>query len=419
MDQDRQHTKQFTDEELALRRHARFGQLPARVVPNDQLPARVLPNDLIETKETDPPHEEPQEPVYRGEWGPEYLERQLGEPRAGREEGRGHLRGSWWDAASSYIIGPVIIGAVMMAVLDVTSGIGRAVCFAIALSSGAVLFFAREYRFRRTHTPKQRAALAAKHQSRRDRIKFASGNTAYKRKILRTGVEARAVITDVERGNYDADSHETLVYLELAVTVGADAPYAVRTGEYARDGWPRSSLTVGRELAVRVDQDDSRRVAVDWFKSQFLQALGSGDEADQTTARQGAEDTGGLEQRRQNWSAIDTLVQEFIPEAIRRKTPMQRYTLGGSVLRRAVWLLIFIFNKKRLRYWIVHHAQYQRDMLMISHNGSWYFNRLNSAGKAEILAFSMSKGTQRREPAGTNPVEGFRQAHRGCSTPSP
>src|SRR6516165_4654978 len=89
MDQDRQHTKQFTDEELALRRHARFGQLPARVVPNDQLPARVLPNDLIETKETDPPHEEPQEPVYRRNWGPGYLERQLGEPGAGCEEGRG------------------------------------------------------------------------------------------------------------------------------------------------------------------------------------------------------------------------------------------------------------------------------------------------------------------------------------------
>jgi hypothetical protein len=88
MGQDRQHTEQFTDEESALRRHARFGQLPARVLPNDQLPARVLPNDLIETKETDPPHEEPQEPMYRGEWGPGYLERQLAEPRAGRETGR-------------------------------------------------------------------------------------------------------------------------------------------------------------------------------------------------------------------------------------------------------------------------------------------------------------------------------------------
>jgi hypothetical protein len=33
------------------------------------------------------------------------------------------------------------------------------------------------------------------------------------------------------------------------------------------------------------------------------------------------------EQRRQNWAAIDSLVQEFIPEAVRRKTPMQRARL--------------------------------------------------------------------------------------------
>ena len=59
MDQDRQHTEQFTDEELVLLRRARFGELPAGVVPDD----------LIETTETDRPHEEPQEPSVRREWG--------------------------------------------------------------------------------------------------------------------------------------------------------------------------------------------------------------------------------------------------------------------------------------------------------------------------------------------------------------
>jgi hypothetical protein len=62
MDQDRQHTEQFTDEEVALRRHARFGQLPARVVPDDLAYLTRCAGDLIETKQTDPPHEEPQEP---------------------------------------------------------------------------------------------------------------------------------------------------------------------------------------------------------------------------------------------------------------------------------------------------------------------------------------------------------------------
>jgi hypothetical protein len=88
MDQDRQHTEQFTDEEVALRRHARFGQLPARVVPDDFAYLTRCADDLIETRQTDPLHEEPQEPVYRREWLPGYLERHLVEPRAGREEGR-------------------------------------------------------------------------------------------------------------------------------------------------------------------------------------------------------------------------------------------------------------------------------------------------------------------------------------------
>jgi hypothetical protein len=59
VDQEPQHPKQSTDESALLRR-AKFGKLPARVVPDD----------MIETAETDRPHEESQEPIFRQEWGP-------------------------------------------------------------------------------------------------------------------------------------------------------------------------------------------------------------------------------------------------------------------------------------------------------------------------------------------------------------
>jgi hypothetical protein len=165
----------------------------------------------------------------------------------------------------------VVIGSVMIAVLDVTSGIGRGVCFAIALFSSVVLLSVREYRFRRTHPPEeraaQRAALAAKKQLRQDRRKSVAGSTPYKRKVLRTGAEARAVITaahDLE----SATEYEYWVYLELAVTVGADPPYTVCTGEMCSGTVAdMSSLWVGRELVVRVDLTDRQRVAVDWKES--------------------------------------------------------------------------------------------------------------------------------------------------------
>ena len=47
------------DEQPASLRHAKFGELPARVVPDD----------LIETKAADPPQDEPPEPQFRREWG--------------------------------------------------------------------------------------------------------------------------------------------------------------------------------------------------------------------------------------------------------------------------------------------------------------------------------------------------------------
>jgi hypothetical protein len=102
------------------------------------------------------------------------------------------------------------------------------------------------------------------------------------------------------------------------------------------------------------------------------------------------------EQRRQNWAAIDSLVQEFIPEAVRRKTP-----------RNASGTRFLIIRK---RFWIVRHAQFEREryVLAIMNNGAWSFNRVNSAGNAETLAFSM--GSRRMDgPAGPNPVDGLRE----------
>jgi hypothetical protein len=150
------------------------------------------------------------------------------------------------------------------------------VCVAIMTFSIVVLFAVRYWRFRRTHTPEERAALAGESQLRRDRINFADRTTSHKREVLRTGAEARAVITAVTDLQFALGSKGSmsryLVYLELAVTVGADPPYAVCAGEYltsrTKYGWRLSSLWVGRELAVRVDPNNRERVAVDWTKSQ-------------------------------------------------------------------------------------------------------------------------------------------------------
>ncbi|MEV4657806.1 hypothetical protein [Micromonospora sp. NPDC049301] len=60
MVEDRGHTERLTDAEFARLRHVRFGELPAGVAPAE---------DLVETVDTDPPHEEPEQPPVRREWG--------------------------------------------------------------------------------------------------------------------------------------------------------------------------------------------------------------------------------------------------------------------------------------------------------------------------------------------------------------
>jgi len=358
------------------------------------------------------------------------------------------------QAVGAWISSIGILLILLLAFRPRTSDSGLFVCVAIVTFSIAVLFFALEYRFRRTHTPGERAALAATSQLRRDRIKFAERTALYKRKLLRTGTEAHAIITaatDLHRS--DGDDHK-LVYLELAVTVGADTPYAVCTGESigaVYDGWhwEMSSLWIGRKLVVRVDLTNRQRVAVDWKKSVRLRqtpaaplppetsevvmppqesialrrqeletpratatisdvedtakreaketVLGLGDEADQARATHEAEDAAEFAQRQQNWAAIDSFVREFIPEAVQRKTP-----------RKASASKFLIYRK---RFWAVRHAQFERDCLMISKNGRWSYFRVNSAGRAQPLAYS--QGSRRMGgPAGPNPVDGLREGAR-------
>lgn len=59
MGDDRERTGTHPEEELANQRHTRFGQLPAR----------VRPEDLVETEDAGSGHEEPGQPMVRREWG--------------------------------------------------------------------------------------------------------------------------------------------------------------------------------------------------------------------------------------------------------------------------------------------------------------------------------------------------------------
>ena len=59
MGDDREQAETQPEQELAELRHLRFGHLPAR----------VRPEDLVETEDTEPVHEEPEQPMVRREWG--------------------------------------------------------------------------------------------------------------------------------------------------------------------------------------------------------------------------------------------------------------------------------------------------------------------------------------------------------------
>ena len=86
-----------------------------------------------------------------------------------------------------------------------------------------------------------------------------------KDRVLRSGTAGTALVTLVADG-HQGNELQSLVYLELDVTVGDAAPYRVRTGEYLTAA-SAGSVAPGRSLAVRVDPTDPQRVAVDWDRS--------------------------------------------------------------------------------------------------------------------------------------------------------
>ena len=179
---------------------------------------------------------------------------------------------SVWTVVKVTAIG--VLAAVILGHGDVRTFVA---VFAVALL-WAALPHALHLRFDRTHTPEERAALAAEFESTRERNGFVARTAKDKGEVLRTGADARAVITTVEDTRNTDEDLGRLVYLELEVTVGADRPYGMRTGEYVRSvvsagkrpGIWVTSLAVGRELSVRVDPANRQRVAVDWEKSARL-----------------------------------------------------------------------------------------------------------------------------------------------------
>lgn len=58
MSDERTHREQFTDEEFAFLRHARFGELPAP----------VRPEEMVELSETEPPGSPPMSTEMEQEW---------------------------------------------------------------------------------------------------------------------------------------------------------------------------------------------------------------------------------------------------------------------------------------------------------------------------------------------------------------
>lgn len=98
-----------------------------------------------------------------------------------------------------------------------------------------------------------------------ERSRVAYRATKHKKQVLRSGVEAAAVVTLLADGRR-ANEFRQLVYLELEVRLPDRTPYHVETGEFLNAA-SAGSVAPGTELWVKVDPDDPQRVAVDWDRS--------------------------------------------------------------------------------------------------------------------------------------------------------
>lgn len=127
--------------------------------------------------------------------------------------------------------------------------------------------------FRLRHrTPQERQQVIERLETRRrevgrpvDRSRIAHRATRHKKAVLRSGVDATAVVTFLADG-HRANEFQHLVYLELDVTAPGGDPYRVQTGEYLTAA-SAGSVSPGRQLHVRIDPHDPQRVAVDWERS--------------------------------------------------------------------------------------------------------------------------------------------------------
>jgi hypothetical protein len=98
-----------------------------------------------------------------------------------------------------------------------------------------------------------------------DKSRLAHAARKHKKEVLRSGVDGTARILAIEDGGR-ANEFRALVYLELEVTIPGRAAFEVPTGEYVTAA-ASGSLRPGGELVVKVDPDDTSRVAVDWDES--------------------------------------------------------------------------------------------------------------------------------------------------------
>ncbi|MPZ00315.1 MAG: hypothetical protein GEU97_20490 [Actinophytocola sp.] len=132
-------------------------------------------------------------------------------------------------------------------------------------------------RFRLRHrSPEERHQALAELAERKatvgaplERSTFAHRETKHKKHVLRSGIDAEAVVTFLADGKRGTE-FEHLVYLELDVTVPGSATYQVRTGEYLTAA-STGTVAPGRTLRVKVLPEEPQRVAVDWERSLRLE----------------------------------------------------------------------------------------------------------------------------------------------------
>ena len=114
-------------------------------------------------------------------------------------------------------------------------------------------------------------------------------------------------------------------------------------------------------------------------------ALGLGDEADRARARQQAEVAAAAQRPHEVWSAIDSLVREFIPEAVRRGIRPKGFLIKS---------------------WRVVDPAWEWHLLQIYQNGKWVFRVLGGGSGGGYTAASSRRPDKGCE---NDPTAGLRE----------